>query len=179
MIENRIKQRLIKILALAKRGVGGEKENAERMLNSLLKKHGMTLDDLEDQENRQWRWFKYSSVAERKLLVHCAALAIKGWDYMSKELPNEKAFLTTKAEFIELELFFNVHRPELKKHLKKTQEHALLAYFHANGLLTDNGQKDEENNSSSLTRLEIEAILAMANITKRTVVHKQINAGGL
>ena len=42
------KERLKKLYALALRGVGGEKEQAQAILDKLLKKYAMTLDDLDD-----------------------------------------------------------------------------------------------------------------------------------
>ena len=42
------RSRLLKVLRLAQQGVGGERENAEALLEKLLRKHSMTLADLED-----------------------------------------------------------------------------------------------------------------------------------
>jgi len=39
-----------KLKALADRGVGGEKHNADKMLNSLLKKHNLTTEDIEGEK---------------------------------------------------------------------------------------------------------------------------------
>lgn len=43
MNDENVKARIRKLLALAERGVGGEKETANRMLNKMLDRHGMTL----------------------------------------------------------------------------------------------------------------------------------------
>lgn len=42
-----IRIRLLKVLRLAQEGVGGERENAEVLLTKLLRKHSMTMADLE------------------------------------------------------------------------------------------------------------------------------------
>ena len=42
-----IRTRLLKVLRLAQEGVGGERENAEVLLAKLLRKHSMTMADLE------------------------------------------------------------------------------------------------------------------------------------
>ena len=39
-----------KLKALADRGVDGEKTNAEAMLNSLMKKHNITIEEIEGEE---------------------------------------------------------------------------------------------------------------------------------
>lgn len=41
-----IKARLAKIMALSERGVGGERDAAERLLHELADKHGISLDDI-------------------------------------------------------------------------------------------------------------------------------------
>lgn len=43
------KERLKKLYELAMRGVGGEKEQAQAILNKLLKKYAMTLDELDEE----------------------------------------------------------------------------------------------------------------------------------
>lgn len=43
------KERLKKLYALALRGVGGEKVQAQAILDKMLKKYAMTLDDLDDE----------------------------------------------------------------------------------------------------------------------------------
>jgi hypothetical protein len=69
-----IRQRLAKILTLAKRGVGGEKKNAESILRRELKKHGLTIDDI-DSENSlnkvSQREYRYKTVEESRLLMQC------------------------------------------------------------------------------------------------------------
>lgn len=48
----KIKELARKLLELAKRGVGGEKENAQTMLDKLLLRHGITVAELEGEEMR-------------------------------------------------------------------------------------------------------------------------------
>ena len=55
-LSEKVQAKLRKLQALAERGVGGEKETAKRMLEKLLARHGLTLDDLAD-ERRDTRWF--------------------------------------------------------------------------------------------------------------------------
>jgi hypothetical protein len=44
---NDIRERLLKVLRLAQEGVGGERENAAVLLDKLLRKHSMTMAELE------------------------------------------------------------------------------------------------------------------------------------
>lgn len=47
-----IKRRLMKMKALANAGVGGERANAEKLLEELAARHGINLDDLEGDDGK-------------------------------------------------------------------------------------------------------------------------------
>lgn len=70
-----IKAKLKKIAALAERGVGGEKDNARRLLDALLAKHGLSVEEVTgvDQDAKPC-WFKVSK-AEMSMLIQCYARA--------------------------------------------------------------------------------------------------------
>lgn len=58
---------LKKIKALAERGVGGEKDSAQVLLDRLMKKYGVTESDLEA-EWVETAWFRYHDDFERRIL---------------------------------------------------------------------------------------------------------------
>ena len=60
-------QRLERVKALAERGVGGEKENAEALLNRLMAKYGISEEDIEDTAERDY-FIRYHNFWERKLI---------------------------------------------------------------------------------------------------------------
>ncbi len=49
----RIKERLVKMKAMAERGVGGERDAADRLLREIAAKHGISLDDIESEVERE------------------------------------------------------------------------------------------------------------------------------
>lgn len=65
-----IRIRLLKVLRLAQEGVGGERENAEVMLEKLLRKHSMTMADLEGapDQPRECAWLPAADGEERAIL---------------------------------------------------------------------------------------------------------------
>ncbi len=68
---NRIKTIIQKVKQLADRGIDGEKEAAQRQLNKLLLKYDLTLDDIEELEERE-REFKHAKNPDaRQLLAQC------------------------------------------------------------------------------------------------------------
>ena len=65
---DRIIDKLKKLLALAERGEQGEADNARRLLEAELRRHGLTLEDICD-DSKKTRIFKYNSNEERTLLI--------------------------------------------------------------------------------------------------------------
>lgn len=65
-----IRNRLLKVLRLAQQGVGGERENAEVLLAKLLRKHSMTMADLEGalDQPRSLCWIAAGDTEERTIL---------------------------------------------------------------------------------------------------------------
>lgn len=65
-----IRNRLLKVLRLAQQGVGGERENAEVLLAKLLRKHSMTMADLEGavDQPRSLFWIAAGDSEERTVL---------------------------------------------------------------------------------------------------------------
>lgn len=70
-----IRMRLLKVLRLAQAGVGGERENAEVLLEKLLRKHSMSMADLEGalDQPRTLVWLPALSEDERTV---CAQLVL-------------------------------------------------------------------------------------------------------
>lgn len=65
-----IRERLLKVLRLAQEGVGGERENAAVLLDKLLRKHSMTMAELEGatEQARTRAWFAATDDDERTVL---------------------------------------------------------------------------------------------------------------
>lgn len=62
------KDLLRKLKALAEKGVGGEKINAQKKLEALMQKNGITEDEL-DEETAIECLFNISGIRERRLLM--------------------------------------------------------------------------------------------------------------
>lgn len=65
------KERLKKLHALAMRGVGGEKEQAQKILEKLMQKYGISLNDLDEEQIREFDIVYHGEIA-RKLLLQTA-----------------------------------------------------------------------------------------------------------
>ena len=70
-MDDKKKQLLNKLKALAERGVGGEKETAQRKLKKLMKKYDVEEADLSDEKKENFE-FKYKNKFEKQLILQIA-----------------------------------------------------------------------------------------------------------
>lgn len=113
-----VRGRLLKVLRLAQQGVGGERENAEVLLAKLLKKHSLTMADLEGSgsEGATLLWMPAADAEERTVLSQLAVSLFgtgrklwsgrNSWDVGVELTPGEHAALLVgwevyRAAFIE------------------------------------------------------------------------------
>lgn len=66
-MDEKKKELIKKLQALAERGVGGEKEGAQRKLEQLMKKYNISEADLSDEQLHEHEW-KYHTEFEKRLL---------------------------------------------------------------------------------------------------------------
>lgn len=106
-----------KLHALAEKGVGGEKENAQEMLTRLLKKHGLTLADIIG-EKKSTRKFLAKNDLQRKLIRQVIYSVIRqpnAWEYKA----NKYVFAElTDAEFLEIHEKINFYWAEYQRDLE-------------------------------------------------------------
>lgn len=74
-----VRIRLLKVLRLAQQGVGGERDNAEALLEKLLRKHSMSMADLEGAgDSPQTRVWVAASDAEERIVLSQLAIRLFG-----------------------------------------------------------------------------------------------------
>lgn len=75
-IPDSLRARLLKTLELARRGIGGEQETAQRVLEALLRKHNLSLADLEEIERPPLEWMTIQCASEQELTVLTGVLIV-------------------------------------------------------------------------------------------------------
>lgn len=115
-------RRLERVRALAERGVDGEKENAEALLQRLMIKYGITDEDIED-NSVQTYFIRYQTYWERKLLYQLAYMHLgSGHAYgcvgTYTNRPRKKVGVEcTPAQYIEIEADFEFYRAALEEEM--------------------------------------------------------------
>lgn len=167
------RDRLKKLLALATQGVGGEADNARRVLNRLLDRYGMTEDDLADQP-RQLYWFRYDDAPGRRLLQQLVYSFFPKDDprhnqhYTSRAKQRQLGVKLTEQEHQEFAASYVVYRAALKQHM----ERAYSAFIQANEIFPEDTDVQREYTDEEIA--EMRKVLAMAKATERTTIHKQL-----
>lgn len=166
-----------KLKALSEKGVGGEKINAEKMLNDLIKKHNIKLEDLEGEEINNY-FFKIETEDYRLFcqIVGRVNHLIKIFGEFSKRQMKEYgvkgnyAIKCTASEYIEIESMFPIYKRLYQEELKVF----FRAFCTANDLLVDSGT---QRSTKELTQEEYQEWLratAMASNVKSETFRKQL-----
>lgn len=112
---------LKKLRELALRGVDGEKETAEAMLQKLMKKYGVEETDL-DESIRKVVVFKFHGEVEKKLLMQIAYKITNEWNFCSycytasgRPCRTDLGVECTEAERIQILFLFDFYKELFQK----------------------------------------------------------------
>lgn len=135
-----------KLQALADRGIGGEKINAEKKLRELMAKHNISEFDLSDDKIEEF-FFKIEDKEEKTILYQLTKLInkdIKVYFWDKKEIRKYKfkgnvEIDTTKLNYIRIAYEFPIYVREYKK----AKELLMYAFLRKNNLLLPRSEENE------------------------------------
>lgn len=141
-MDEKTMQRVKKLQALAERGVGGEKDTAEKMLQRILEKNGIqSLNELQSEEY-EYTLFSYNGKHERKLLAQCIyKVMTAAWDkkcYRSKGKRQKLGIYCTKAQKLEIEMEFAFYRDIFYEEM----DFFMSAFINAQGIFPQDAPKE-------------------------------------
>lgn len=169
---------LKKLKALAERGQGGEKINAQAKLNALMKKYGITEEELDDNCKQPYE-FKCKNDIEEKLLRQTIYKVTneRGSAYgfvrtrTGRHIKHLLGCDCTKAQKLEIEFLFDFYKRTFNKDLKTLLD-AFIQKHRIFGELKD-GEEPQQIDPEELKRL-----LAMQDGLSNDKPQKQIEARG-
>lgn len=158
-------ERIKKLQALAERGVGGEKDTAEKMLRKMLKKNGIqSLDDLQD-DNYEYVLFPYSGKYEKKLLKQCIYKVLTAAGdrtyYHTKGTRQKLGIYCTKAQKVEIHMEFEFYR----KAFYEEMDIFISAFINAQKIFPPDAPVDR---SAKLSQTDRKILHMASGIEKRT-----------
>jgi hypothetical protein len=151
-LDEGVKRRLGKLLALAERGEGGEKDNAQRILDKVLKKHGLTMEDLRRPDRQRYK-FAPRDANDTKILYHAAWRVLKVSDFSMwkyRDRRGTRGLDLTPLEFAEVQFLWELYRAQWRKE----QERLLTAFLVKHKLFGEtSGDSEHEWTPAELERL--------------------------
>lgn len=154
------KGRLKKLYALALRGVDGEKEQAQAILDKLLKKYNVTFDNLDDEVEREYE-LEYHGKEQKRILMQVIYKVTDSKDAFyhlrysqsGRICGTRLGVVCTATQKAEIEFLFNFY----VRLWEKEKEALLQAFFQKHkifGNLKD-GESGKEFSPEELLKLEL------------------------
>lgn len=142
MDNDKLQKRIQKLLALAERGVGGEKANAQRMLEKLLEKHNISLDDLTGDDRKECMIKYGGKVIYKRLVCQIIWKVFPEADIYKVKGYNSEVFTKlTDFEKAEVEMQLSIYKSAWEKELEET----FVAFIHRHNLQTGSESDDDED----------------------------------
>lgn len=145
---------------LAERGVDGERESAAAMLEKLMKKHGITEQEI-SQEYREIVWFGYKTPVEERLLAQ-VIYKVTGkipsgcMGAKSRRKHKKLGISCNPLERLEIEFLYAFYKPALEEELKRF----LTAFMHLNELFPED-ESPQAPTPRTMSKAELFKISAM------------------
>lgn len=152
------KERLKKLYALAMHGVGGEKETAQAILEKLLKKHAVSLDELDDDIISEYQ-LEYHGKEQESLLKQTAykvtddknATYSLCWTQSGRKCRTVLGVKCTAAQKAEIEFLFDFYKRVWEKE-REALLHAFIQKHRIFGNCKD-GEKGKELSDEELEKM--------------------------
>ena len=172
-MDDSVREKLLKLKALADNGRGGEKVNAARLLLKNLNRLGYTMDDLEDTEMVRVK-FPFNNKNERQLLFQIMLRAVPEYEGHYFKAPGKKHIIVDlPADKVgQIRQEYVIYKRDLKKALSS----AFSAFIQANGIfgIPDPDRVQPELSPEDIE--EIERIIAMAEGVTPSLAHKALKS---
>lgn len=173
-------ERARKVLALAEQGVDGEAKAAKLALEALLKKHGLTIEDLKN-EKRERREFSIKNRNEVLIFNHCI-LNMFGhdsvvWDrhYTYKRDYRHIYAEMTDIEYLDFKPFFEFHILQFRKELKKMLDAITSAYVNKHNLFDSNPTSDQDDQKTKTDMQKLYMIMLVMDSMESSSYHKTLS----
>jgi len=173
-----IKSKILKLQALVEKGIDGEAANAKRVLENLLRKYGLTLEQvISEQEKKEKRKFEATREWHKKLLFQCYFYIMNKSKASYWGSGNKIWFELTDMEYAELSNLYEWHKAQLKKEIDKVIIDFSEAYCIKHNITNHSKDDDDTEDSKPLTAEEkrrIYRVLSLIESVEDTHYHKQI-----
>lgn len=150
-------EKLKKVKTLAERGEAGEAKVAKRLLDLLLSKHGLTIEDITDDVKHSYL-FKYAFANEKSVMLQCISRVTDDpkLTYSHRKDKRKEFWVDlTEWQYVEAKDMIEFHLKQFRKEMKLKMAAFLSAYINKHNLFADS----EEGGESQLTPEQMEELI--------------------
>lgn len=156
-------EKIRKIMEIADRGTDGEKSAAMALVNSLLTKYGLTIDDVAS-ESKRWHVFTVGrNIYHKRLIKQLYGVMLDLHEVETKERGTSVAFFCTDMEAAELQRQYDFFTKELARAWKEQRDAIYDAFIYRNNLYPSS---PDPNPKTSFTKEELEHLKAVMRISE-------------
>jgi CRP-like cAMP-binding protein len=114
-------EKLKKLKALADRGIGGEKDNAAKLLAKMCEKYGISLEDVSGEDAMEMHWFVHKQGDLYKRLMNQVMYRVFDDNRPIYKRGQERILgaYCTAAEAVEVEMDYDFYLKALKEDMKR------------------------------------------------------------
>lgn len=149
-----LKDKLRKILELAERGVDGERNNAKQMLQDLMAKYGVTLEELTSPQVKRY-WLRYKYPFERSLILQILGFVLDCNTLGTYKRTAKKAvgIDLTPLQHRTFQEYWDTYRKPLTDEVMKYIDSVFSAYIAKHQLFSSQPGKAQEMTEEEIERL--------------------------
>lgn len=168
---NDIDPKLLKIIALAKHGIGGEKETAIALVKKICQREGLTFEEVmsDRDESREFDVvLKWRNKIERQIIINILykfALSPEHKDFRMWEYDKSVRYTTTPAKHLETVNAAAVYLKAYRKERKKIEEDLMSAFLDKHHIYPDwetGNHKDDDDEPD----IDLERAMRIAAMTR-------------
>lgn len=170
-MEKKLTEKLSKLYELSKRGIDGEKINAQQMLGRLLKKYDISIEDIEADKTKPRR-YNYSSQEIMRLMKQIIFLINPEVDLYRFRGQRSLYAELSDYEHLRISELIEFHKKNYKEEKKLLLNDFFVAYVNKQDLLLHLPGKENEN-EEAIDWEEIQRQIKLMNrIEKRSPLRK-------
>lgn len=159
-----IKQKLLKLQALAEKGYKGEAYAAQQAIERICQQYNIRLDDILDAQAKRWYTFETGrSKAMQTLFMQCYAKVMNVGSMSYRQIGRNRIGIElTAIQYAELSNMFEWHKDNFAQELEDMKQTFLEAYISKHNIYRDTGDDNTEEKELTMEDLQrIRKMLAM------------------
>lgn len=159
-----IKQKLLKLQALAERGYKGEAYAAQQAIERICQQYNIRLDGILDAQAKRWYTFETGrSKAMQTLFMQCYAKVMNVGSMSYRQIGRNRIGIElTALQYAELSNMFEWHKDNFAQELEDMKQTFLEAYISKHNIYRDTGDDNTEEKELTMEDLQrIRKMLAM------------------